>query len=85
MRNNRLKGSVVVALLSFCVIMLGMSRCGGGPKPGHVDDEAKIAKRTVASFPAADAFGLRVEQEVPIAVDVANVHLFDRESGEPLR
>jgi multiple sugar transport system ATP-binding protein len=39
----------------------------------------------VASFTASDAFALRVEQEVPIAVDVANVHLFDRETGEPLR
>src|SRR5262249_39221602 len=38
----------------------------------------------VASFAAADAFALRVEQEVPIAVDVANAHLFDRETGEPL-
>jgi multiple sugar transport system ATP-binding protein len=38
----------------------------------------------VASFAAADAFALRVEQDVPIGVDVANAHLFDRETGEPL-
>jgi multiple sugar transport system ATP-binding protein len=38
----------------------------------------------VASFPAAEAFGLRIAEEVPIAVDVAKAHLFDRETGEPL-
>ena len=39
----------------------------------------------VASFPAREAVGLELEEHIPIAVDVANVHLFDPESGEPLR
>jgi len=39
----------------------------------------------VASFPARDAVGLTIGQEIPIAVDVSNAHLFDAETGDPLR
>jgi multiple sugar transport system ATP-binding protein len=39
----------------------------------------------VAALPASDAFALKIEDEIPVAVDVAKVHLFDAESGEPLR
>jgi multiple sugar transport system ATP-binding protein len=39
----------------------------------------------VSSFPARETVGLKLEENIPIAVDVANVHLFDRETGEPLR
>jgi multiple sugar transport system ATP-binding protein len=39
----------------------------------------------VASFPARDAIGLQLGEHIPIAVDVANAHLFDPETGEPLR
>ena len=39
----------------------------------------------VASFAARDALGLRIEDDVPIAVDVAHAHLFDADAGEPLR
>jgi multiple sugar transport system ATP-binding protein len=39
----------------------------------------------VASFPARDALGLRAGEHVPVALDVAHVHLFDPETGAPLR
>jgi ABC-type sugar transport system ATPase subunit len=39
----------------------------------------------VASFTPQEALGLRLGADVPIAVDVANVHLFDGDTGEPLR
>jgi multiple sugar transport system ATP-binding protein len=39
----------------------------------------------VAALPAREALSLRLDDEVPMAVDVANVHLFDQESGAPLR
>jgi multiple sugar transport system ATP-binding protein len=39
----------------------------------------------VASFTARDALDLRLEEMVPVAVDTAQVHLFDAETGEPLR
>ena len=39
----------------------------------------------VSTFPARDAMGLKLGDPMTIAVDVANVHLFDEETGEPLR
>jgi multiple sugar transport system ATP-binding protein len=39
----------------------------------------------VASFAARDALGLRTGERLPIALDVAHVHLFDSETGAPLR
>jgi multiple sugar transport system ATP-binding protein len=39
----------------------------------------------VASFAAQDALALRIEDHVPVAVDVAKAHFFDESTGEPLR
>jgi multiple sugar transport system ATP-binding protein len=39
----------------------------------------------VAALPARDTFSLRLDDEIPMAVDVANAHLFDQETGAPLR
>src|SRR5262245_24980040 len=39
----------------------------------------------VASYTARDALELTLEEMVPVAVDTAEVHLFDAETGEPLR
>ena len=39
----------------------------------------------VVSVPAASSFALRVDTDVPIAVDTAALHAFDLESGAPLR
>ena len=51
------------------------------------DAEGVTASRPnlVASFSAAEAAALRLEDEVPVAIDVAKVHLFDSDTGEPLR
>ena len=38
----------------------------------------------VASFDAREALGLKLDTELPVAIDVARLHLFDAESGEPL-
>ena len=38
----------------------------------------------VASFPPREALALRLGDEVPVAIDVAEVHLFDAGTGEPL-
>jgi hypothetical protein len=35
--------------------------------------------------PARDALALSVDEDMPIAVDTSMVHLFDAESGAPLR
>src|SRR6266511_1637973 len=39
----------------------------------------------VASMSARDAMDLKLDDEIPIAVDVGNVHVFDADSGAPLR
>jgi multiple sugar transport system ATP-binding protein len=51
------------------------------------DAEGVTASRPnlVASFSAAEAAALRLEDDVPVAIDVAKVHLFDSDTGEPLR
>jgi multiple sugar transport system ATP-binding protein len=51
------------------------------------DAEGVTASRPnlVASFPAVAAAALKLGDDVPVAVDVANVHLFDPATGAPLR
>ena len=51
------------------------------------DAEGVTAARPnlVATVAARDALGLRVAQDMPVGVDVAHVHVFDVESGAPLR
>jgi multiple sugar transport system ATP-binding protein len=39
----------------------------------------------VASVPAESAYGLEMDTDIPIAVDAARLHVFDEETGEPLR
>src|SRR5215218_675061 len=39
----------------------------------------------VATFNARDTAGMRLMENISLAVDVANVHVFDAESGAPLR
>jgi len=60
---------------------------GGEEVEEEGDAEGVTATRPnlVASFPARDAVGLDIGQEIPIAVDVQNAHLFDDETGDPLR
>ncbi len=60
---------------------------GGEDVEEEGDAEGVTATRPnlVASFPARDAVGLEIGQEIPIAVDVQNAHLFDAETGDPLR
>jgi multiple sugar transport system ATP-binding protein len=51
------------------------------------DAEGVTASRPnlVATIPAELAFGLRPGEEIALAVDVAKLHAFDRETGAPLR
>jgi multiple sugar transport system ATP-binding protein len=39
----------------------------------------------VASIPAEEAIGLRAGEQVPLAIDTKHIHLFDAETGAPLR
>jgi multiple sugar transport system ATP-binding protein len=53
----------------------------------EVDAEGVTATRPnlVAAFAARDALSLKLDDRVPLAVDVAQVHVFDADSGAPLR
>jgi multiple sugar transport system ATP-binding protein len=39
----------------------------------------------VAAMPAEEAVGLRAGEQVPVAIDTKHIHLFDSETGAPLR
>ena len=39
----------------------------------------------VAAVPAREALDMKLGEQVPLAVDVASAHLFDPETGAPLR
>jgi multiple sugar transport system ATP-binding protein len=64
---------------------------GAGGVEGVVDEEGDgegvtaARPNLVASFSAREALGLTLATQVPVAVDTAQVHLFDAETGEPLR
>ncbi|MBD0347935.1 MAG: sn-glycerol-3-phosphate ABC transporter ATP-binding protein UgpC [Thermoleophilia bacterium] len=67
-------------------------RSGAGGIEAAVDEEAGseggvTADRPnlVASVPARDALALSVDERMPVAVDTSHVHLFDAETGAPLR
>ena len=51
------------------------------------DGEGVTAARPnlVASFTARDALALTLDEVIPVAVDTAQIHLFDAGTGEPLR
>ena len=53
---------------------------------GGVSEGVTAARpNLVASLSARDAMGLKLGDDIPLAFDVAHLHLFDRDTGEPLR
>jgi multiple sugar transport system ATP-binding protein len=53
----------------------------------ELDGEGVTAARPnlVAAMPAEEAVGLRTGEDVPLAIDTKHIHLFDAETGAPLR
>ncbi len=53
----------------------------------ELDAEGVTAARPnlIASITAEEAVGLRAGEQVPLAVDTKHIHLFDAETGAPLR
>ena len=53
----------------------------------ELDAEGVTAARPnlIASMSADEAVGLRAGEQVPLAIDTKHIHLFDAESGAPLR
>jgi multiple sugar transport system ATP-binding protein len=66
-------------------------RSGAGGVEDAVEEEGEgegvTATRPnfVASLTAREAMGLRLEDQVPLAVEISQAHLFDAETGAPLR
>ena len=53
----------------------------------EADGEGVTAARPnlVAAMPAEEAVGLRAGEQMPLAIDTKHIHLFDAETGAPLR
>ena len=53
----------------------------------ELDGEGVTAARPnlVAAMPAEEAVGLRAGEQIPLAIDTKHIHLFDAETGAPLR
>jgi multiple sugar transport system ATP-binding protein len=53
----------------------------------EADGEGVTAARPnlVSAMPAEDAVGLRTGERVPVAIDTRHIHLFDSDTGAPLR
>jgi multiple sugar transport system ATP-binding protein len=80
-------GSETVAHLKVDAEVLRVHGAHSDEEPEEEEGEGVTATRPnlVAKFSAREAMGMKLHDDVPIAVDVANVHVFDAESGAPLR
>jgi multiple sugar transport system ATP-binding protein len=80
-------GAQSIAHLKVDAPVMRLHAAHSDEEPEEEEGEGVTATRPnlVASFSARDAMGLKLLDEIPIAVDVGNVHLFDAESGAPLR
>jgi len=82
-------GSQSIAHLKVDAEMMRVHGAHSDEEPEEEEGEGEGVTATrpnlVATFSARDAMGLRLNDDIPIAVDVANVHVFDAESGAPLR
>jgi multiple sugar transport system ATP-binding protein len=80
-------GSETVAHLKVDAEVMRVHAALSDEEPEEEEGEGVTATRPnlVAKFAARDALGLKLHDHIPIAVDVSNVHVFDAESGAPLR
>jgi multiple sugar transport system ATP-binding protein len=80
-------GSETVAHLKVDAEVMRVHGAHSDEEPEEEQGEGVTATRPnlVAKFSAREAMGMKLHDDVPIAVDVANVHVFDAESGAPLR
>jgi multiple sugar transport system ATP-binding protein len=80
-------GSESIAHLKVDAEVMRVHAAHSDDEPEEVEGEGVTATRPnlVAKFAARDSTGLKLHEVMPIAVDVSNVHVFDAESGAPLR
>lgn len=80
-------GSQSIAHLRVDAEVVRLHAAHSDEEPEEAEGEGVTSTRPnlVATFTSRDAVGLKLHAEMPIAVDVSNVHVFDAESGAPLR
>jgi multiple sugar transport system ATP-binding protein len=77
-------GSTSIAYYRIDAMVIGVDE---DLEEEEAEGEGVTAKRPnlVASFSPDEAAGLRMGDQMPIAVDTKHIHVFDAESGEPIR
>jgi multiple sugar transport system ATP-binding protein len=77
-------GSSSIAYFRIDALVIGVDE---DLEEEEAEGEGVTAKRPnlVASFSPDEAVGLRMGDQMPVAVDTKHIHLFDAESGEPIR
>jgi multiple sugar transport system ATP-binding protein len=77
--------SMVYFKIDAIIVRAGELAQEGEEEEGDASGVTASRPNLVATFSAAEAAALNLADDIPIAVDVANVHLFDPDSGAPLR
>jgi multiple sugar transport system ATP-binding protein len=77
-------GSTSIAYFRIEALVIGVDE---DLEEAEAEGEGVTANRPnlVASLSPDEALGLRAGEQMPIAVDTKHIHLFDAESGEPIR
>jgi multiple sugar transport system ATP-binding protein len=78
-------GSQSIAYYRVDAMVIGVDEDLVGEREEGAEGVTAARPNLVASFSAEDAVGLRTGVRMPVAVDTKHLHLFDAESGEPLR
>ncbi len=77
-------GSTSIAYFRIEALVIGVDE---DLEEAEAEGEGVTANRPnlVASLSPEEALGLRAGEQMPVAVDTKHIHLFDAESGEPIR
>ena len=77
-------GSTSIAYFRIEALVIGVDE---DLEEAEAEGEGVTANRPnlVASLSPDEALGLRAGEQMPVAVDTKHIHLFDAESGEPIR
>ena len=77
-------GSTSIAYFRIDALVIGVDE---DLEEEEAEGEGVTAKRPnlVASFQPEEAVGLRMGEKMSVGVDTKHIHLFDAESGEPIR
>ena len=78
-------GSQSIAYFRIDAMVIGVDEDLLEEQEEHSEGVTAARPNLVASFAADDAVGLRTGERMPVAIDTRHIHLFDQETGAPLR